>query len=209
MTPIIKEERTQQPKLGGVKIVAFSFLGLLGLGVALLLAGVIVVQTAWFKNLVRERMVAVIERATGGSVEIGSFSYNWHNLTAEVQPFALRGTEPASAPPLFRADKIQIGLKIISALEKKVDIASLIVESPHVYITIGPDGSTNIPRPRTARFNQNVIEDLLDLHVQHIELRHGLAEYNSWRVPLDAIGEHLQMSLVYMPAGPHYLCAIS
>ena len=117
--------------------------------------------------------------------------------------------KPASAPPLFRADKIQIGLKIISALEKKVDIASLIVESPRAYITIGPDGSTNIPRPKLPRFNQNVMEDLLDLHVQHIELRHGVADYNSWRVPLDAIGEHLQMSLVYEPAGPRYLCAIS
>ncbi len=100
-------------------------------------------------------------------------------------------------------------MKIISALEKKVDIASLIVDSPHVYITIGPDGSTNIPRPNIPRFNQNVIEDLLDLKVQHIELRHGLAEYNSWRVPLDAVGEHLQMSLAYESAGPRYLCAIS
>jgi translocation and assembly module TamB len=213
--PSTEQPSTQQPKLGGfkasrgVKIAAFSFLALLGLGVALLVAGVLVVQTAWFKNLVRERMVAVIERATGGSVQIGSFSYDWRDLTAEVQAFVLRGTEPASAPPLFRADKIKIGLKIISALEKKVDIASLIIESPHLYIIIGPDGSTNIPRPKTARFNQNVIEDLLDLHVKHIELRHGMAEYNSWRVPLDAIGEHLQMSLVYMPAGPHYLCAIS
>jgi translocation and assembly module TamB len=187
------------------------------LGVALLLAGVVLVQTAWFKNLIRQRIVSVVQRATGGRVEIGSFSYNWHNLTADVKPFVLHGTEPASAPPLFRADKIEIGLKIISALEKKVDIASLIVESPRVYITIGPDGSTNIPRPKIPRFNQNVIEDLLDLQVRHIELRHGMADYNSWRVPLDATGEHLQMSLVYQPggepakqaAGPRYLCAIS
>ena len=65
----------------------------------------------------------MVERATGGHVEIGSFSYNWRDLTAEVKSFVLRGTEPASAPPLFRADKIQIGFRIISALEKKVDIA--------------------------------------------------------------------------------------
>jgi translocation and assembly module TamB len=192
-----------------VKIITRSLLGLAALVVALVVAGVIVVQTAWFRNAVRERMISVVERATGGSVEIGNFSYNWRNLTAEVSPFVLRGTEAPSAPPLFRADKIQIGLKIISALEKKVDIAFLIVESPRAYITIGPDGSTNIPRPKIPRFNQNVMEDLLDMHVQHIELRHGMADYNSWRVPLDAIGEHLQMSLVYEPAGPRYLCAIS
>jgi translocation and assembly module TamB len=200
-----------------VRITAFSLAVLAAAVTALLIAGVLLVQTAWFRNLIRTRMEAVIERATGGRVEIGGFSYNWHDLTADVTTFVLHGTEPASAPPLFHADKIQIGLRIVSALEKKVDIASLIVENPRVYITIGPDGSTNIPRPKIARFNQNVIEDLLDLQVRHIELRHGLAAYNSWRVPLDAVGEHLQMSLVYQSggrtagqtAGARYLCAIS
>lgn len=177
--------------------------------IAAVVAGVVVIQTAWFKNLVRTRMESVVELATGGRVEIGSFSYNWRDLTAEVQSFVVHGTEPASAPPLFRAEKVKVGLKIISALEKKVDIASLIVDAPHVYITIGPDGSTNIPHPKIPRLNENVIDDLLDLRVQHIELRHGIAAYNSWRVPLDAIGEHLQMSLVYEAAGPRYLCAIS
>ena len=199
------------------RIIAFSLLGLAGLAIALLITGFVLVQTGWFKNLVRTRIESVLERATGGRVEIGSFSYNWHNLTADVQPFVLHGTEPASAPPLFRADRVEIGFRIVSALEKKVDLESLFVDTPRVYIIIGPDGSTNIPRPKVPRFNQNVVEDLLDLHVQHIELRHGIADYNSWRVPLDAIGEHLQMSLIYRNAvdtgaqtgGPRYLCTVS
>ena len=173
------------------------------------MAGVLVVRSAWFKNKVRERIETVLERATGGRAEIGGFSYNWRNLTAEVSTFVLHGTEPASAPPLFQAAKIQIGLKVISALERKVDISSLIVESPRVYITISPDGATNLPRPKIPRFSQNVIEDLLDLKVRHIEIRHGIAHYNSWRVPLDAVGEQLRMSLVYQPSGPRYLCAVS
>ena len=184
------------------KIVAFTLLGLAGLVVVLLGVGVVLVQTPWFKNLIRERIEYVVQRATGGRVEIGAFSYNWHDLTADVQTFVLHGTEQASAPPLFRADKIQIGLKIISALEKKVDIASLILDSPRLYITIGPDGTTNIPRPKIPRFDQNAVEDLIDLHVTHIEIRHGVAAYNSWRVPLDAIAEGLQMSLIYQGAGP-------
>lgn len=167
------------------------------------------VRTDWFKTRVRARIESVMTRATGGRVEIGGFSYNWRNLTAEVSQFVIHGTEPVSAPPLFQAEKIQIGLKVISVLEKKVDVSSLVVDHPQVYITISPDGSTNIPRPTIPRFNQNVIEDLLDLRVRHIEIHHGVATYNTWRVPLDAVGEHLQMSLVYQPSGPRYLCAIS
>lgn len=196
-----------------VSIAAFSMLGLAGLAVALGVAGLFAIRTAWFQNKIRQRVESVVERATGGRVEIGGFSYNWHNLTAAAGPFVLHGTELASAPPLFRAEKIQIGLRVISALERKVDISSLIVESPHVYITINPDGTTNIPRPKIPRLNQNVIEDLLDLKVRHIEIHHGIANYNSWRVPLDATGEQLQMSLVYQTGGPggepRYLCAIS
>ena len=101
-----------------------------GLAIALLVAGVFVLRSEWFKNKIRERIVSVTERATGGRVEIGSFSYNWRDLTAEVAPFVLHGTEPASAPPLFHADKIKIRLRIISLLEKKVDIASLGARSP-------------------------------------------------------------------------------
>jgi len=36
----------------------------------------------------------------------------------------------------------RIGLKIISALKKQVDIASLTVEKPQIYVTVAPDGST-------------------------------------------------------------------
>ena len=192
-----------------IRFIGFGLLGLAAAALTVFIVGVVLVQTAWFRNQVRERIVSVVENATGGRAEIGSFSYNWHDLTVEVKPFILHGTEPAFAPPLFRADKIQIGMKIISALEKNVNIASLLIDTPRVYIAVAPDGSTNIPQPRIAQFNQNVVQDLLDLKVRHVELRRGLIDYNSRRIPLDATGDHLQMSLAYEAAGPRYLCAVS
>ena len=82
-----------------------------------------VIQSAWFKNLVRVRIYRWIERATGGRVEIGEFSYNWqesHSRSCALRAAWYRARFRAT---LFRADKIQIGLRIVSALEKKVDIA--------------------------------------------------------------------------------------
>jgi translocation and assembly module TamB len=195
------------------KIVAFSFIGVAGLAAVVLAAGLVLVQSAWFKNKIREKIVSVTERATGGRVEIGSFSYNWRDLTAEVSPFVLHGAEPASAPPLLRADKIKIRLRIISLLEKKVDVASLVFESPRLSVTVAPDGSTNVPRPNVALYRNSLLEQLLDLKVQHIELRHGEANYNSFKLPLDAAGEHLEVSLRYEAgspnAAPRYICTIA
>ncbi len=194
------------------RIIALSFLGTAGLVIAVLGAAVVLVQSEWFKNKIRERIVSVTERATGGRVEIGRFSYDWRDLTAEVSPFVLHGTEPASAPPLLRADKIKIRLRIISLLEKKVDIASLLLETPRLNITVARDGTTNVPRPSVPS-SGSLVERLLDLNVQHIELRHGEANYNSWKLPLDAAGEHLEVSLRYEAGShngaPRYICTVS
>jgi translocation and assembly module TamB len=195
------------------KIIAYGFAGAAGLAITVLVAGVVVVQTQWFRNKIREKIVSVTEHATGGRVEIGSFSYNWRDLTAEVSPFVLHGAEPASAQPLLRADKIEIRLRVVSLFEKKVDIAALVLESPRLFVTVAADGSTNVPRPRFASSGNNFVERLLDLKVQHVELRHGQATYNSWKFPLDAAGEHLQVSLRYeagsRKTAPRYLCDIS
>jgi translocation and assembly module TamB len=189
-------------------IIALSFLGAACVAISVLGAGAVLLRSEWFKNKIRAKIVSVTERATGGRVEIGSFSYDWRDLTAEVAPFVLHGAEPASAPPLLRADKIKIRLRIVSLFEKKVDVASLVFESPRLYVTIAPDGSTNVPRPKLN--GNGLIEQLLDLKVQHIELRHGEANYNSWK---DAAGERLEMSLRYEAgshnSAPRYLCTIS
>src|SRR5580698_5316040 len=145
------------------KIIAFSLLGAAGLALAVLAAGLITLRSGWFKNRIREKIVSVTERATGGRVEIGRFSYDWRDLTAEVAPFVLHGTEQASAPPLLRADKIQIRLRIISLFEKKVDIESLVFESPRLYVTVAPDGTTNVPQPRFTTNGNDLVGRLLDL----------------------------------------------
>lgn len=190
------------------KAILFTLLSVIvaigaGLGVAIVL-----LQTDWFKNKVRERIVSVAETATGGRVEIGKFNYDWQNLTAEVAPFVLHGNEPSSAPPFFRADRIQIGLKIISALKKQVDISSLSIERPRAYVTVAPDGSTNVPAPH-VRSKSSLAQQLLDLKVGHFELRDGIAEYNSQRIPVDARCDQLHATAIYEALRARYAGEIS
>ena len=190
------------------KIVVFGLIGIAALALVSAAGLFIVLQTDWFKNKVRERIVSVAETATGGRVEIGGFDYDWRSLTAEVGPFVLHGTEPPAGPPLFRADKIQVGLKIISAFKKQVDILSLLVDKPQVYVVVAPDGSTNVPSLKVAG-KKNVADQLLDLKIKHFELRDGVAEYNSAKIPIDVRGDRLQASLVYEAGGPRYAAEIS
>ena len=188
----------------------FILAGFAGLLLIAAFASVALLQTDWFKSHVRERIVSVAETATGGRVEIGTFDYNWHNLTVEVAPFIIHGNEPPRAEPFFRADKIRIGLRVISLLERQVDLVSMSVERPQVSVTVNPDGSTNVPQPKgQRRWEENFAEKILDLKVQHFEFHDGFAEYNSQRIPLDVQGNRLQVSIRYEAAGPRYLGELS
>lgn len=188
----------------------FGLAGVAALLLIALLAAGLVLRTVWFKNQVRDRLVSVAATATGGRVDIGEFDYNWSNLTVEVAPFVIHGKESPQEAPFFRAERIRIGLRIISMLERQVDLISVIVEKPQVSVTVNPDGSTNVPEPKDQRrWEQNFAERILDLKVQHFEFHDGFAEYNSQRIPLDVHGDRLRASVTYQPAGPRYVGDIS
>src|ERR1017187_9351400 len=87
------------------------------------LTGVLVFRSGWFYELVHHRMVADIEKATGGRVEIGDYAFDWKRLEARVGPVVLHGKESAAEPPFVRVSSVTAGLRIISMMERKVDLA--------------------------------------------------------------------------------------
>ena len=107
-----------------------------------------VVRSAWFYEKVRGRIVAEVEKATGGRVELAAFRFDWKTLRADVQGFTLHGTEPAGKPPLFRASSAAVGLKIVSLLKRDMDIQYLDVEEPRVYLIVRRTGAPTFPRRR-------------------------------------------------------------
>ncbi len=166
---------------------------------------VLIARSAWFAGQVRGGIVTAVERATGGRAELGEFSFDWSRLRAEIRGFTLHGTEPEGKPPLLRAASAAVGLKIISVLEKKVDIEYLEVIAPRAYLIVGPDGSTNIPAPKVRTQGKNAAETVLDLAIGRLRVSGGLFEIETrGSVPWDAQARNLEAKLVYEAAGPRY-----
>src|SRR5664280_2439405 len=139
-----------------------------------------VLQSRWFYDRVRENIVGTVETATGGRMEIGSFRLDWRRLRAEAGALTLHGTEPAEGPPLFRAESLAVGIKILSILKRNVDIAYLDVTAPQVYLIIGPDGRTNVPEPKIKmKAGKPAIQSILDLAVGRFSLQRGQFEVAS------------------------------
>jgi translocation and assembly module TamB len=188
-------------KLG--RIALWTLAVLAALAVLASIAGVLIVRSDRFHQYIQRRIVEEVQRATGGRVELGGYSLDWHNLTAQVQQLVIHGKESPAEPALLHVGSATLSLRIISVLEKKVDLASLRIERPQAYFVVYPDGSTNFPGP-PARSNKVWSEELLNLKIGSYEVVDGLMEYEGQRIPLHLKGEHLRMRMNYEAQTPSY-----
>jgi translocation and assembly module TamB len=179
-----------------------------GLLVLLLLAAgtiLMVIRSDWFYNQVRLKIIQVVETATGGRVEIGSFRFYWRTMQADLRDIVLHGTEPAGKPPLLRARQVKVGLKIISISRHAVDIHSLAVIEPHVYLIVAADGSTNIPKPKIRSSNKDFTEGLLDAAIGRLTIERGITQLEAHgSTPFSFRGENVLVNLGYERSGPRY-----
>src|SRR6185369_16891987 len=185
------------------KIVLWMLAALATLVLLAAVAGVLIVRSGRFHQYIQRRIVEEAQRATGAHVELGGFALDWHNLTVQVQGLVLHGKETPAEPPLLQVGSATLGLRIISVLEKKVDLASLRVERPQAYFVVYPDGSTNFPGP-PGRTGKTWSEELLNLKVGVYDVVDGLVEYDGRRIPLHLKGEHLRVRMNYEAQTPSY-----
>ena len=165
------------------------------LAVVCAVTGILVFRSGWFYELVHHRMIAEIEKATGARVEVGNFAFDWKRLEATVGPVVLHGKESANEPPFAQVASITAGLRIVSMMERKVDLTSLHIDQPRVRIVFYPDGSNNVPLPAVRHPETSWAEDLVNLAVRRYDVVDGIFEYDDRRLPLNLRGEDL---LVHM-----------
>ncbi|MDP8989354.1 MAG: translocation/assembly module TamB domain-containing protein [Acidobacteriota bacterium] len=167
-------------------------------------AALLIVRSGWFRELVRERIVTEIERATGGHVEVGNFSFKWETLTAKISPLVLHGTEPESETPLLRVESVSVGLRVISMLERKVDLDSVTVDQPRLRIVIYTDGSNNLPSPPGPKSGKSWAEDFVNLKVHRYSVTNGFADIDIRQVPLSFNGQDLRVQMTRDAAAARY-----
>jgi len=108
-------------------------------GLTCLLFGLWYTTTQSFQNYVRRRLVAEVERITGGRAEIGSFHVVPFHLQVEVRNITVHGKEAPGEVPLAHADSLVAQLKVNSLLRSDFGFYSLVLERPVVHSAIGPD----------------------------------------------------------------------
>jgi translocation and assembly module TamB len=162
----------------------------------------------WMRQLILRQ----VEQRTGTHLEMDSFRFNLWRLRFEIAGLTVHGLEPPGYPPLFRANRLELGLRVISFFHRQVALQDLLLDRPEIFVRFDGKGHSNLPPQRQGSSNRPWRDNLFSLRIGHLELRDGAAIWNDYRVPLSLAGNNLNFDLRYFasadPASSSYVGAL-
>ncbi len=174
-------------------LLAFCVFSLIGFG----LVGWYV-TTDSFQRRMRTRVVAELEAATGGRVELGELHTIPFRLRVDARNLTIHGREAPGQQPFLQVERLQAEMKIISLLSTSIGLHSLVLDHPVVHVIDYPDGTTNLPAPPIKySSNQGPVERLISLSVSRIEVQKGEFLWEDQKVPFNFSAQDLALLLNY------------
>ncbi len=151
-----------------------------------------------FQAFVRARIVAAMEKATGGRVELSTYHTIPFRLQVEIRGLTIHGTEASGDIPLAHVDRLVARIRVISLLETSFGFKSIALEHPVIHLIVLTDGTTNVPEPKIQRTSAGTpVEQLFSLSVGSLEVRHGEFLWNDQRTPFDLDVKEVSADMSY------------
>jgi translocation and assembly module TamB len=167
-------------------------------------------SSALFEGIVRNRLVAYLEKATGGRVEIASFHWQVLDLEADAGGLVIHGREGPGEAPYAQAADLRAKINILGFWSPRILLRDLEISRPAFHLIVYPDGSTNQPQPRKARKpGKSALDTFFDLQASRVSVREGVLHYenraaaiNSQNrfIPLDFDANNVSLLMGYLPA---------
>ena len=168
------------------------------LSTLLLLAGVgWYITTDSFQSMVRRRLVAELERVTGGRVELGSIHTAPLRLRVAISNLTIHGREAPGQLPFAHVDRAVAEVRVVSVLGFEFGFHSLTLDRPVVHFIQYPDGTTNQPTPKVSAGSRSPVERLFALSISRLEVRRGEFVWNDQGTPLDLTANDVSASMAY------------
>ncbi len=151
-----------------------------------------------FQQRMRYRVVAELEAATGGRVELGELHTIPFRLRVDARNLTIHGREAPDQQPFLQVERLQAEMKIISLLSTTIGLHSLLLEHPVVHVIDYPDGTTNLPAPAVKySSDRGPVEQLISLSVSRIEVQKGEFLWEDQKLPFNFTAQDLALSLNY------------
>jgi translocation and assembly module TamB len=189
MAEPVKTRRTR------ARLWIMTAIGVVFLGV--ILALVWYLRSPQFGDFVRRKVIASLKDATGGRVELGSFSWSLAKLQFQADNLTIHGLEGPDQLPYAHADRINLRVRILSFVQTRISLEYLGLEHPVIHLIVHPDGTTNVPGPKAMQSNSAAVQQLVDLAVARVDLRNGMLLVNDLEIPLDFTADDIAATVTY------------
>jgi translocation and assembly module TamB len=163
-------------------------------------------STPHFANIVRTKVITVLEDATGGRVTLGTLNWSVRHLSVEVDDLTIHGLEGKGEMPYAHIGRLYARVKILSFVRAQLGLDFMEVDRPSFHLIVYPDGHTNQPTPRIKSGNNAAdVRTVFALQAGRIEVNDGLALVNERSVPFSLTANGLGVVITYAPPSGHYL----
>ena len=153
-----------------------------------------------FEQIARNRIIAQLEEATGGRVEIAAFHWKPLNLDAEADDLIIHGHEPSTEDPYVRVARLHANFTIFGLFTPRIHLRQLEITKPAIHLLFNLDGTTNIPQPkRTHSADKTSLDEIFNLEVGHPMVTDGVIRINSLRRQFALDAHDLDFTLAYQP----------
>ena len=164
-------------------------------------------NTPQFAARVHSAVVDVLERTTGGRVEMRSFRWSVRHFSIEVNDLTIHGKEAAGEVPYFHVSHLVLHASILTLLSPKISLTSLSAESPTFHLIVYPDGTTNQPEPRVAS-HRPLPEALLSMAITRTRVQDGVVMLNDRKIPWEMAAGPIELTMQYAGDPAQYLATL-
>jgi len=138
------------------------------------------------QELVRRRMVAMLEQTTGGRVEIASFHWNLPNLEADAGGVVIHGHEAPGEAPIAQIDRLNASITIFGIFSPHILLRNLEFSHPVFHLIVYPDGTTNVPKPRKpTKPGKPVLDTIFNLQAGRVSVQQGTLFFENHAAAFD------------------------
>lgn len=156
-----------------------------------------------FQLALRTRLVAYLEKATGGVVHLDGFRFDPLHGRARLSGLTIAGVD-AAAEPFLEVDEVVVDFSLRSPFaDRQLELRSVRLDKPRLRIHLLADSKNNIPRTG-GQGRANLVETVFRASIGHVEIRQGLVILKSANVPLNLTLADLKTNLELDHSPPYY-----
>jgi translocation and assembly module TamB len=151
--------------------------------IVIFIAAAAVLHSKSFQTYALGKLIRSVEESTGAQVRVQSLNVNWHPLAIEL--FGISAVNPGAAAktPLLTTDRLQISLQIWPLLHHQVQIDSVTIDHPVIFVKTDSNGHNNLPTPPQS---QESSTSTMAVQIEHLTINNGLLQYDDKQTPLSA-----------------------